>query len=299
MIEIVFDTVEELDSFHAYCYGTTIKTKVSLRRPDARIKLETPGECTKTEPDHATASLSATSGTVAATPDNFEKCDQRESLPLLVEIKRENDVDDLDVDEDHWQAIANQDNEYGVSVADDPLLCATIASDEITFVDTGAAEMQDSTTAPKTKRKSNGIRPKKQLNMYRVRCHMKNCKQSFESKGAMWYHKKFYHGKNNMKSWQCHLCKMQYRHKQKLQLHMDGRHTGDTKFRCSFPMCRKRFTRKIGLQQHINAWHTRNELYQCTECSKSYYQLGHAKRHIALKHGTLDTCDRYVIVFEE
>lgn len=154
---------------------------------------------------------------------------------------------------------------------------------------------REKSVAAKNRKKLNGKAvTKKNIVKFTVRCErVGKCKELFQNLEALEYHVATYHARRqNLNTFQCHLCRKILGEKQSHQRHMNLYHFGQSLFKCSFGTCGKSFPRQDYLEKHINAMHTQKNLLQCTECSKKFHFKYNLVRHLSYMHdiGILYSC---------
>ena len=96
------------------------------------------------------------------------------------------------------------------------------------------------------------------------------CGKVLSDKDNLQKHMRNMHIAGGNKKYPCPICKKMYLH---LSLHMKI-HTGDHKKTC--PICNKPFS---ALKNHMLTHEAGRPMYTCTECNKSFTEMGNLKRH--------------------
>lgn len=86
-----------------------------------------------------------------------------------------------------------------------------------------------------------------------VKCAWKSCKQIFDTRGAMMYHRGISHARGLKKTFECYLCKQVLYSSMVLQDHMNSVHIRQKKFECT--MCSNVFYGRLMLRKHIKWVH--------------------------------------------
>ncbi|XP_038071417.1 zinc finger protein 652-like [Patiria miniata] len=104
----------------------------------------------------------------------------------------------------------------------------------------------------------------------------RDCQMTFNSKSAMWVHRKVQHSNKTLA---CEHCDMTFPRKYQLKEHMRG-HKGIKPFAC--PTCNKKFRTTAHLTSHMDL-HSNFRRYLCDLCGLTFHRRDLLSRHI-IKH---------------
>ena len=116
------------------------------------------------------------------------------------------------------------------------------------------------------------------------------CDKEFNTTENLQRHKKSAH---LGLTYECEECGVTLNSKQSLAMHIKGVHRKIKDKKCD--MCDKSFSLHATLIQHKANVHTKDEdreVFECDKCDKTFYHVGHLKRHEEIVHmGIRYNCD--------